>query len=543
MGGLWRQGPFCCGDFTKIAGNGPETALFIFFSLYFLPYTDIIKQYGRRVLGLRMKKSGMVLRMRYKRGLAWVLVLALLAGILAGCAEEEEEWESEVSYPDLVNDGAQTELVMAYTDTGDAYLEVLGEIIEKYRADFPGTAITLTPCGSEEEAYALLRSGEADLVQVDGARQAALVQEGALWNFCPYLRSWREEPGLNNIARQAVYSMGDRNAYLLPADFQQEVLFYRADWLEDYNDAQEDEEDYLWCRTWGQIHTVHETLGDKGRLALAGKNRLGFYFDTILWSRAGRGVMKSPAASYYALPTDEIKDDDATLFPTEAAEQAAARFFMVMTEDIVPGCYDWDIDQAVDAFVSGEAGMLLADSSYYQALREALPKGALGVEGMTRTDNNRCVAYTPFWGWGISAESGSKETAIHFLTYLSNADNSTHMAKVAGTLPLHNEGLMMEPSLKEGDRGTEIRMCQLGNEYMYANRPDMFLAASEEFPALYEGWLKAYIEGDSSAEELLDELDAFWKEAYPEGPHDWEPVKEEDEDEESGVLAASSRLR
>lgn len=469
--------------------------------------------------------------MGYKRYAALLLALALFLTGLSGCAPEEDLPVSSGPQVTLQNTGEKAGLVLAYAWLDEAYQEALEEIIGKYRADFPKTEITLVPCGTEEQVQEMLRTGEADLAQVDSESQPALAEEGVLWNFYPYMQAWREEYGLTNAARQAVYSMGAQQAYIMPADFRQEVMFYRADWIDAYNDAQEQERDKLWCRSWSQISTVREKLGEKGRLAIAGKARLGDYFDTIMWSRAGRGTMINPAAGYFAAGMDEGD----TLFSTESAELAAERFYKTMNEDILPGSVDWTEEEAVSAFKNGEACMLLADSSYTAELREALPQGALGIDGFTRCDNNRSVFSAGFWGWGISGKSGNRETTVHFLTYLSNADNNTHIAKVAGTLPLHGEGLEMEPSLKEGERAAEMRMCQLGNEYQYACRPDMYREESEAFEEEYHRLLKAFLQDEISQEELLSQLNGFWQKVYLEQPNTWELKEPEEDEEESGA--------
>jgi len=471
--------------------------------------------------------------MKYKRGLALALVLVLFLGLFAGCAPEEEyEYEQESSEVrvTLENTGESAELTLAYSALSGAYEEALEEIIEKYRADFPETSITLAPCASGEEAVAMLRSGGADLVQIEGGQQAPLVEEGLLWNFYPYYKAWREEPVLYSFARRALESMGYEQSYVMPADFRQELLFYRADWAESYNSQQEDKEEKAAFKTWGQICDVPEKLGDKARLALAGKDNLGKYFDSILWSRAGTNAMKSPCAAYFT-----VKDEDmATFFDTDAGLDTARRFRQVMEEAVVPGCADWNMEEAVAAFVNGEAGMLLADSSYAAELAEALPEGALGIEGPPRTDNNVCVTSIDFWGWGISEKSAYKETAVHFLMYLSGADNNTHIAKVAGTLPLHREAVLMEPSFAEGPRATELRLTKLSSEYRYVCRPDMYVAASERFPELYDQLLREYLSGEKDREEFLGELDAFWMEAYDSQPNTWAVPEEPEESELEG---------
>lgn len=470
--------------------------------------------------------------MKYKKCLALAVALGLVLAVLAGCQPEGEEESVAVSsgpQVTLENTGEGASLTVAYQGLSDDYAGALEEIVEKYRADFPGTEIALAPCGSQEEMLGLLRAGKADLAQVEGDQVASWVDQGLLWDFYPYLQVWKEEPGLGVGIRQAAGLMGSGKAYVLPADLRQEVLFYRADWVDGYNEGQEDA-DRARIKTWGQLCEAREKLGDKGRLAMGAKGRLGTYFDGILWSRAGQGMMVHPSAAYFMKDAEE-EDEITTLFQDEAGKDAATRFQIVMEDLALPGCEGWTVGEAVEAFKKGEAGFLLAESSYYGELAGALPEEALGVAGFPRTDNGLCIGGLDFWGWGIGEKSGQREVAVHFLTYLSNADNSTHMAKTAGTLPLHRDGLLMEPSLLEGDRAAEMDMLKQSTEYQYASRPTMYLEAMEVFPGEYEELLGDFLAGDLGKKELLSALDSFWMEAYDSQPNTWAP-KPKKEDEE-----------
>lgn len=463
--------------------------------------------------------------MKYKKGWMLAAALALVLSMLTACQPDGEEESAPVSSGPtvtLANTGEPAPLTLAYVSLSDAYTEALKEIIEKYRADFPNTTITLAPCASSEELSTLLQSGKADLAQVESAQQAAWVSQGLLWDFAPYLKAWREEPGLGAGVRQGAASMGSGKAYVLPADLRQDVLFYRADWIDAYNEGQEDA-DRARIRTWSQLCDTREKLGERGALAFGGKGRLGKLFDTILWSRAGQSMMLHPSAAYFMADEDKTTT---TLFTSEAGKDAATRFQITMEDLALKGCQDWTEEEAIAAFIKGDAAFLLADSSRYSELIEALPQGSLGVAGPPRTDNNLCITALDFWGWGIAEASPQKETAIHFLTYLANADNSTHMAKAAGTLPLHRDGLLMEPSLTEGDRAAEMEMLKQSTEYQYASRPTMYLEAAEAFPAKYEELLQDFLAGGISKKELQSELDAFWMDAYGTAPNTWAPRQE-----------------
>lgn len=125
--------------------------------------------------------------MGYKRYTALLLALVLLMASLAGCAPEEEDFPvSSGPQVTLENTGEAAGLKMAYTQLDEAYQKALEEIIEKYRADFPETEIILVPCDTERQAEELLRTGKADLVQVDSGSQPALAGEGLLWNFSQF---------------------------------------------------------------------------------------------------------------------------------------------------------------------------------------------------------------------------------------------------------------------------------------------------------------------------------------------------------------------
>lgn len=442
-----------------------------------------------------------------KRVLALLLGAALFLGMLAGCRGRPEDTSrapAESLIP-LENSGTEVKLVLAGTELGEGYQETLEEIARKYQADFPNTQVVYTPCATQEEAQALLRAGQADLVQVTKGQQPAWVAEGLLWDFRAYLPSWREESTLTNASRQVLASMGKGHAYVMPADFTQKVLFYRQDWFEAYNADKQWDEEKAWCRSWGQILTAQERLGkDKAMMAMAGEDSLAACFDAMLWSIAGRGSMIDPAAAYFT-----AGGEPGTLFSREGARMALEQLQEFFQEACLPGCETWTQEQATEAFLSGKAGLLLADSSLTEELDAALPPGALGVEGFVKGNGGTAVFEAGFWGWGISSQSAHKEDALHFLTFLSSADNNTRLAAVTGALPIHSEGLNMEPSLLEGPRRGEARMIAKAGEYQYASRPAM-CQGNEAYEEKLTGLLQGFLSGEIGGDPLLEELDSYW---------------------------------
>ena len=101
---------------------------------------------------------------------------------------------------------------------------------------------------------------------------------------------------------------------------------------------------------------------------------------------------------------------------------------------------------------------------------------------------------------------------MHFLTYLSNGDNNTHLAKACGTVPIHTTAADLEPSLEETGLSVNLLMVRRADWYFYAQEPLMYRAQ--------EGWretanqaLREFLAGEMTQQELLASFDGYWSQA------------------------------
>lgn len=462
--------------------------------------------------------------MKFRKGMALFLGLLLCAGALTGCAGKQAEETAAEPAVSLRNDGRKAKLVLGEVAFSDQRTAVLREIADKYEADFPNTDIELHTFDNSENLAEALKSGEIDLAEVSGNTQAGYVQDGLLLDIYPYLTAWEESATLTQAARFVAGSMGESHAYLLASDFSQDVMYYRVDWFAEYNEGRETGQ--AWYRTWDQIGGrteegewipgAGEKLSDKGGLAFAGRDRLVDYFDAMVWSSTTLGRAADFSAAYFA-PGDEGK----TIFTLERTAEGVEQFARVMKNAAIPEALDWTQDEAVKAFQEGKASMLLADRSAIAVLEGTMPEGSWAVEAFPRGLTGTAV-FSPdsFSGWGIFSGTKEAEIAAHFLTFLSNADNNTHYAKVCGTLPIHLEAADLEESLEEGALAAELSMVERGDWYRYASPPVMYQA--------YEGCretvgekLRGFIRGELSQDELLSFLDDYWSAAYAKEGNLW----------------------
>lgn len=453
--------------------------------------------------------------MKWKKTAAVLLALAVAASALAGCAAQETQPVSEaVEYPE--NDGSAASLTLAGVGLSEGRLAVLEEIAGKYRADFPNTQIAVRSFETADQVKEALRSGEADIGQVESFDLPSWAKEGLLADIYPAgLETWDERSTLTAAAKQAVYFMGAERCYAIPFDFNQDMLFYRSDRFDAYNEGRE--KDLARCRSWDEIAGgvvagqtligAAEKLGEEGKLAFAGKDKLPLYFDAILWSALSQGYISSSSAGYFSAVKNHV-----TVFSLDQADEGVKQFSRVLNASL-PEALDWTENQAVEAFAEGKASMLLASRSAASVLKDALGEGTWDVAAFPRGLLGSAVFTDEFSGWGVSAKAQSPEIARHFLLYLSNGDNNTHFAKECGTLPIHLDALGMEDSLLEGNRAVEADMIKHGDWYRYVGIPVMYEACGQWRQAEDEA-LRRFIAGGISQQELLEELDAYWSGAF-----------------------------
>ncbi|WP_418565200.1 extracellular solute-binding protein, partial [Neglectibacter timonensis] len=224
--------------------------------------------------------------------------------LLTGCAApastvpESSEEQSRVS---LRNDGAEAKLVLVELETSQARTDALREIADKYEADFPKTEIEIITLKNAQELEARLSAGgQTDLLELHSGWVPAYVEKGMLTDIKPYMEVWDEWYSLSAAAKQGARCMGEEHVYLLPASTSQDALYYRKDWFESYNDAHP-ESTLLVPRVWEEVEKAAAALSDQGAgLAVAGKDRLVDYMDSVVWSSVNVGRMVDISAAYFS---------------------------------------------------------------------------------------------------------------------------------------------------------------------------------------------------------------------------------------------------
>lgn len=453
------------------------------------------------------------------RLLPLTLALLLILSTFTACQPDDDReiiYESQIT---AENDGEPAALTVAACQWDAACKAALQDIVERYRADFPETQVRIKEYPDKKSLDAAAQNGEADIIQVQGEDIKAYAQSGALMDMIDYKGFWDYEGMLTEPARRAMHSMGPERLYAIPADFTQNLFFYRKDWFEGYNKSVEINYDKAYCQRWSQVlETAWKLGGDRAKIAMD-KNKMVDFFHSVIWSGMGAGAPVDLSAVYFGKG-----DPQDTVFTNERFPEVMATFVNVQAM-LLDGGMDSE-EEAVEAFMEGRSAYLLADSSAARALSAAMPPDSWSSAGMPLGELEDAVSPFGWWGWGLSAHTNNREKALHFLCYMTNCDNNTHLAQECGYLPIYREAVFMEPRLSEGGRAIEVMMLRDASAYRYATGAEMY-EASEGFADWLGGRLADLQEDELSEQALTAQLDGYWLEAFGKEGKLW--IDEEEE--------------
>lgn len=436
------------------------------------------------------------------------LLCAAAAGLIAlgGCmGTRQEAPEAVVNLP--VNDGSLAKLTIAIevressalASKSGAFTRELSEIIAKYQADFPNTEIEIT----EDVQGELIAAGGSEAPDIELFTGADMYSRDEyprdtdwLMDLTQYADAWSEEGSISNPASLIMHFMGGDSIYAIPCQYDQMMLYYRSDRFEEYNEGLPYNEQ-VGVNLWGQVLDVGDKLGDQGRLVID-KRVKPYLFDTFLWGWTDTKLIADMSAAYY-------QKDGSTIFTLEPAVNgvnALKRLLDTETES----------DDPMQDFIDGRACIYIGTGLDMRELRDKMP-GEAGTDwcaaGMPQGTYGKVVPLLSWSAWGVNKDTKEPDKAVHFLWYLTNADNSTHMSVElmdGGVKPIYREAEAYEPALLESCWSVEIGLL---NKPKYSYASAMLMPGEETgirnkvFSELLEGLGN----GGTTPEEMLKGLD------------------------------------
>jgi len=361
-----------------------------------------------------------------KRWIAAAVAVTSVAAVV-GCSSDGDGSTS--------GDGGDVVLELWDTDTRPERTANLETLIDMFEAENPG--ITVEYLGLPTDSYmqkistAISTNSTPDLLTPKASDISALVAQGALETLDDMFAAggWDEkiDPVMVESTRAAA---PDGNLYITPATALVDVLYYRADWLEDAGvDVPQ---------SWDDFENAVAAMTDasSGTFGYTIRGGSGFFagFMDMVYTRAGIGdVFDADGTSTLDDPaivkaTQEYVD----LYKATTAESDLTADFKVM----------------IAQFSGGGAGTLTHSIGSYPTILEALEPDQVAVTLPYAGENGTQVISQLTTGFGMFASSEHKEAAQKFLEFTMGEEGNSFWAEASGYMP-GNIAVADEPWVSE----------------------------------------------------------------------------------------------
>lgn len=362
--------------------------------------------------------------MRTKRWLL-VSVAAIGAMTLASCTSGGESGDA---------DGDVT-LELWDTDTRPERTENLEKLIDMFEAENPG--ITIDYLGLPTDSYmqkistAISTGATPDLLTPKASDISALVAQGALAPIEDLFADGGWEEQIDPVMVESTRAASpDGQLYMTPATALVDVIYYRADWL--------DEAGLETPTTWDEFEAAAEGMTDKasGQFGYTIRGGNGFFpqFMDMVYTRAGIGELFDEDGK-------STLDDPAVI----EATQAYVDLYGATTAD---SDLTADFKVMIAQFSGGGAGMLSHSIGSYPTILESLDSEQIAVGLPYPSDNGSQVIAQLTTGFGMFADSEHQEAAAKFLEFTMGEEGNSFWAEASGYMP-GNTAVADEPWVAE----------------------------------------------------------------------------------------------
>lgn len=355
------------------------------------------------------------MRSKTMRARRWTLVsvAAIGAMTLASCASGGDESGT--------TDGEVT-LELWDTDTRPERTANIEKLIEMFEAENPG--ITVEYLGLPTDSYmqkvstAISTGATPDLLTPKASDISALVAQGALEPLEDVFADGGWEDQIDPVMVESTRAASpDGQLYMTPATALVDVIYYRADWIE--------EAGLEIPTTWDEFETAAADMTDKssGRFGYTIRGGSGFFpqFMDMVYTRAGIGELFDENGT-------STLDDPAII---EATQAYVDLYGSATAESDLTA----DFKVMIAQYSGGGAGMLSHSIGSYPTILESLDSEQIAVGLPYPSENGTQVIAQLTTGFAMFADSEHKEAAAKFLEFTMGEEGNSFWAEASGYMP------------------------------------------------------------------------------------------------------------
>ncbi|MDQ0899615.1 MULTISPECIES: sugar ABC transporter substrate-binding protein [unclassified Paenibacillus] len=439
----------------------------------------------------------------------WTTLFAgvMLLGTLAGCSGSGS---SEITATPSGNTAAPNEnvksteppakqitLQMIESLTSPERTKLLQDAIARFQKDNPNIKVELIspPFDQADNKIRTMLAAkqELDILEVRDLNIAEYVNNGYLEPLDTYASSWADSKTLSGTSK--VVGSNNGKLYFIANALYQRQMFYRKDWF--------DAKGLAAPKTWEELVDSAKKLTDPKQ------NRYGFSF------RGGPGANGNFDHMIYDYNDKVMNIDDApftkdgkTVYSTPEAKQALELYKKLYKEASPPDSINWGFQDQVQAFTSGVTGILLQDPDVIKVLQDKMDPKTLETAAMPLGPNGKSLVSTGAAGWGVTANSKSKNEAWKLISYLSSPKENTEFSKQIGTIPIHTSATA-DTFFQTGPYKTLLDMTSKADIFVNFTPPFKY-PGNGSWGELSMKGQQSYLLDKKSTDDTLKEWDKFW---------------------------------
>lgn len=434
---------------------------------------------------------------------AGVMLLSTLAGCSGSGSSENTATPSgntvapSESVKSTEPPAKQVTLHMIESLTSPERTKLLQDAIARFQKDNPNIKVELIspPFDQADNKIRTMLAAkqELDILEVRDLNIAEYVNNGYLEPLDTYASSWADSKTLSGTSK--VVGSNNGKLYFIANALYQRQMFYRKDWFEAKGLAAP--------KTWEELVDSAKKLTDPKQ------NRYGFSF------RGGPGANGNFDHMIYDYNDKVMNLDDApftkdgkTVYSTPEAKQALELYKKLYKEASPPDSINWGFQDQVQAFTSGVTGILLQDPDVIKVLQDKMDPKTLETAAMPLGPNGKSLVSTGAAGWGVTANSKSKNEAWKLISYLSSPKENTEFSKQIGTIPIHTSATA-DTFFQTGPYKTLLDMTAKADIFVNFTPPFKY-PGNGSWGELSMKGQQSYLLDKKSTDDTLKEWDKFW---------------------------------
>ncbi|OBZ10088.1 sugar ABC transporter substrate-binding protein [Bacillus sp. FJAT-26390] len=422
------------------------------------------------------------------------LSLIIMVSFISGCMHTggRTDKKEPTAAPDKVT------LKVVQSLTTPQRTAQLRKLIEHFESVNPNISIELVSPDYETADEKILdmleNKRQVDIVEVRDITVHEYASHDLLASLENYIATWSNYMHLSENARLMARDF-DNITYFIPSSLFQVQLYYRKDWF-DAKALQVPE-------TWEQLFFVGKQL-TKPEI-----QQYGFAF------RGGLGAASMLSSIIQDYNGDKVDANDSmfntdgsTIFTGERAAEALELYRKIYVETAHPTSIDWGFKEQVEAFVDGKAAMLIQDSDVIATIQEKLKEGEWATAPLPTGPQDVSHYNVGAAGWGIAKQSGHKDEAWAFISYLSSQDNNRAFTDSTGVVSIYNDDYDVE-KYSTGPYAPYMLMENNPIRFRGVKRPSQYTRYSEYYQMCAKAG-RQFLQESISAKTLLKQFDDFW---------------------------------